>query len=871
MAADVNAPYYALLRRFSTTEALVRGTALVSYVVFSSAMALLPGFGPQGILISNAIQMSVEGVLEFPFGWFADRIGCARATIVSYLLNILITLALGIAVFWARMGETQWAWGFICIEAILSALAISLREGAFQAGYSRWYADAIKQKGLELDQAPPLFIKSARFSTFFRFVIPLLVISVVLILKLLPNPFFQFDSYTSTFIALGFVIFFQCLTLFRVASDLSGQVKTEGGLKRREETQSLFKASRLVFRAMQMNPAAFILYATGRFQYSISCFCIAGLAIQKIGTLGFPEPYGWLTGISILLGTFLLDTLFWNRLGHRMDRRNAMQTIRFLSIFLIFSSFGCWVLYVVEANPWLQAFAFAGCALSGVTCTSAIQRYLTSHLNEWVEKGLEASCLSFAETLGMLAGGIVLMAILGVDGFLPSTTLLLALGILVAGAILFYASAGPQLFGRRSIPLKTFLSESFLTIAILGGTIIGVLNLHTFVSTLAEQQGKIENQKADQLTQVAIESDPKLAQPDWGMVGKKDGEVPIQCLTINGLMSYGDCYSKNCWFLSPKYSRSWVSSNEKFRQLLTVRFDRSPFIEAVLRRIGFTVALILVVVGLIFILLRAITERIDRELKGVLNQREGESDLTIQEIRDLSERITAYAAMTNDIASHRAIAEHSARVAHDMRSPLTVLNLIRESPEFPPEIKEILKGTIQRLNEITKDLLSQEKKLRTNHPMSELVEQIVQEKKVQYQPRPELAIKVETSLNPKGPHCSVDPVLFKSILSNIIDNSAEAIEGAGMIHVNVESREKQVSVSVKDTGKGIPAELIPKLGDSKISFGKDNGNGIGLFHAQEEITRWGGKMQIESQLGNGTRVTLYFPRNDTDVSLRGGL
>ena len=75
--------YKPLLRHFSLTDGLFRGTGLLAMVIFNAALALLPGFGIHGLLISNAIQDIINGIFEIPFGWLSDRFGWANAAILS--------------------------------------------------------------------------------------------------------------------------------------------------------------------------------------------------------------------------------------------------------------------------------------------------------------------------------------------------------------------------------------------------------------------------------------------------------------------------------------------------------------------------------------------------------------------------------------------------------------------------------------------------------------------------------------------------------------------------------------------------------------------------------------------------------------------
>jgi hypothetical protein len=66
-----------------------------------------------------------------------------------------------------------------------------------------------------------------------------------------------------------------------------------------------------------------------------------------------------------------------------------------------------------------------------------------------------------------------------------------------------------------------------------------------------------------------------------------------------------------------------------------------------------------------------------------------------------------------------------------------------------------------------------------------------------------------------------------------------------------------------DNGKGIPPEILARLGERGVTHGKEgtqSGSGIGVYHARETVENAGGKFSIQSQVGIGTMITLTMPR-----------
>ncbi len=99
---------------------------------------------------------------------------------------------------------------------------------------------------------------------------------------------------------------------------------------------------------------------------------------------------------------------------------------------------------------------------------------------------------------------------------------------------------------------------------------------------------------------------------------------------------------------------------------------------------------------------------------------------------------------------------------------------------------------------------------------------------------------------------------FEAALSNIISNSFDSIEGFGFVTVTVSTVGTMAVIKVVDTGKGIPADILPLLTIEGRTF-KPGGNGLGLFHARLTAEKMHGSLEIKSQVGKGTEVTLLVP------------
>ena len=225
-------------------------------------------------------------------------------------------------------------------------------------------------------------------------------------------------------------------------------------------------------------------------------------------------------------------------------------------------------------------------------------------------------------------------------------------------------------------------------------------------------------------------------------------------------------------------------------------------------------------------------------------------------------------ALAERVASDQARVSLARQVSHDIRSPLAALQMIeRDVSELPEERRLLLRNAISRIRDIANQLLQREAvgvaggvPSDSAHLLSALVEQLVSEKRIQYRSQTGVSIQLEQLVGSYGIFVRVDPSALKRVLSNLIDNSVEALNGEGSVRVGHEIRDDSVEVYVIDTGPGMAAEVISKLGVEPISMGKELGHGLGLFSSRKLVESWGGSLKAESRAGKGTTLRIRIPR-----------
>jgi two-component system cell cycle sensor histidine kinase/response regulator CckA len=143
-------------------------------------------------------------------------------------------------------------------------------------------------------------------------------------------------------------------------------------------------------------------------------------------------------------------------------------------------------------------------------------------------------------------------------------------------------------------------------------------------------------------------------------------------------------------------------------------------------------------------------------------------------------------------------------------------------------------------------------------------------------------VELLTNLEPESAPVHVDPGQFDQVLVNLAVNGRDAMPRGGRLtiatqDVTVDDRAAQprasfrpgryVLLTVTDTGGGIPKEILPRIFEPFFTTKEHGkGTGLGLSMVYGIVKQSGGWIWIDSELGRGTTVKVYFPRDDSPVS-----
>ena len=217
-------------------------------------------------------------------------------------------------------------------------------------------------------------------------------------------------------------------------------------------------------------------------------------------------------------------------------------------------------------------------------------------------------------------------------------------------------------------------------------------------------------------------------------------------------------------------------------------------------------------------------------------------------------------------AEHLAtLGELATGLAHEIRNPLAgiagVIEIIgRDLPETSPAramVKDV-RLEINQINRILTDLLETARPhpprmMRSN--LNTTVEHAVMLARQQVISQP---IKIEFEAAPDLAEVEHDSDQIHQVLLNLLLNAVQAIKGEGTVRVEIAQQGDCASVTVSDTGRGIPEEQLSQIFRPFYTT-RGNGTGLGLSLARRIVEEHHGRIHVTSVVGNGSQFEVLLP------------
>lgn len=205
-------------------------------------------------------------------------------------------------------------------------------------------------------------------------------------------------------------------------------------------------------------------------------------------------------------------------------------------------------------------------------------------------------------------------------------------------------------------------------------------------------------------------------------------------------------------------------------------------------------------------------------------------------------------------------------IAHNIKSPITAIEMmIPMMYTMPDHIKGVLNNSVNEIKSLSQKLKSQADSMSFESDEPEtmflpiVLKDILAQKQIEYSANQNIQIELIDEVGCSDAFVKGISVELKAILSNLINNAVESYgEHGGKVIVRISCDAVSCTITVEDTGVGIPAEYLSAIGKKPITFKGNRSRGLGLTHAYKVIQSWGGDISIKSNVGFGTKIKIYL-------------
>ena len=223
--------------------------------------------------------------------------------------------------------------------------------------------------------------------------------------------------------------------------------------------------------------------------------------------------------------------------------------------------------------------------------------------------------------------------------------------------------------------------------------------------------------------------------------------------------------------------------------------------------------------------------------------------------------------------------------SHELRTPLSIIQgyaeLLHEgdlgnlAPEQQQAITIIsnrareLRAMVERIDALL--AIEAGQAVSMNFSVGELVAEVVEERQ---EAAEQAGLTLELHLAPELPNIQGDPYHLRYAIDSLLDNGIKFTPEGGSVKVRVEATLEGVRLDVIDTGVGIPKDKLAHLfsgfyqvdGSTTRRYG---GIGLGLTLVRAVVQEHGGRIEVESQPGKGSRFTCFLPARPPDAHADG--
>lgn len=215
-----------------------------------------------------------------------------------------------------------------------------------------------------------------------------------------------------------------------------------------------------------------------------------------------------------------------------------------------------------------------------------------------------------------------------------------------------------------------------------------------------------------------------------------------------------------------------------------------------------------------------------------------------------------------------ALAGFSASVIHDLRNPVATIcagtELLMDRNLTCAQSRRVISSIYRasrRIEQLLEDLISMSQGSRESKQHCKIID--ILQRTVQYIADAAVSQGVRVEITaPDWIQLSIPRRCIESVLLNLMNNALESMPTGGHLRIAATVDQKNLYISVDDTGRGVPDELRTKLFEPFASGGKKNGTGLGLALSRQTVRDLGGELELGAKAGPGAIFYVRLPSQD---------
>jgi signal transduction histidine kinase len=235
----------------------------------------------------------------------------------------------------------------------------------------------------------------------------------------------------------------------------------------------------------------------------------------------------------------------------------------------------------------------------------------------------------------------------------------------------------------------------------------------------------------------------------------------------------------------------------------------------------------------------------------------------------MTKNLKAHEQELADMSKKVAWTEMARKVAHEIKNPLTPIQLSAEhvlkvyedkKGDFSQALKESMSyiiSEVENLRRIAQEFMEISRDTTLHKDPLDLAE-VLEDTVLPYRKFLSERIRFKVVYSGRDFRTRGDAAKLKTALRNIVANAVEAISQKGEVGLSLGREGSKLRIVIRDTGPGMSRETIERIFDPYFST-KDSGTGLGLPIAKKIIEEHGGTIQVSSEPRAGTTVTIELP------------